>query len=188
LTEFGENRVQEASAKVDDLRVLRPGAPADWHLIGQLQRNKVRATARWAHTVQSVDSVRLATALGTAVHAAQQAGERTTSLRVFIQVKLDDDPGRGGVPLGQLAELAEIIAQTGELHLCGLMAVAPLGEPVKLPFDRLAQASRTLQLAHPEAVEISAGMSGDLEEAIDHGSTCVRVGTALLGGRRLASP
>lgn len=107
---------------------------------------------------------------------------------MLIQVSLDGDPARGGTPLGDLAALADHIAHVGELRLRGVMAVAPLGEDPSRAFARLVQASGRLREDHPNAVEVSAGMSHDFEQAITHGSTCVRVGTALLGGRGLASP
>jgi uncharacterized pyridoxal phosphate-containing UPF0001 family protein len=143
---------------------------------------------RWAHEVQSVDSIRLADALAKAVRAARDAAERNDVLDVLIQASLDDDPERGGCPLDDLPELAEHIASQDELRLGGLMAVAPLGEDPAPAFERLARAGERLRKDHPNATAVSAGMSHDLEQAITHGSTCVRVGTALLGGRGLASP
>jgi uncharacterized pyridoxal phosphate-containing UPF0001 family protein len=138
--------------------------------------------------VQSLDSARLADALAKAVVAARDAGKRDEPLDVLIQASLDDDPGRGGCPLAELAALADRIARTEELRLRGLMAVAPLGSDPAEAFERLARAGEALRKDHPNATEVSAGMSHDLEQAITHGSTCVRVGTALLGGRGLASP
>ena len=188
LTQLAENRDQEAGPKVAEVARLRPDAAPRWHMVGSLQRNKARSVVRWAAEVQSVDSARLADALGRAVGNAQQAGERAEPLDVLIQVSLDGDPARGGTALGDLAALADHIARVGELRLRGVMAVAPLGEDPDRAFARLVQASGRLREDHPNAVEVSAGMSHDLEQAITHGSTCVRVGTALLGGRGLASP
>lgn len=188
VTDLGENREQEAGRKVADLRELRPGATVRWHMLGRLQRNKARAVARWADEIQSVDSGRLVDALDRAVRAAREAGERTTALDVLIQVSIDADPARGGAPLDTLAPLADQVARSGELRLRGLMAVAPLGMAPDEAFERLAQAADRLREDHPEATELSSGMTGDLESAVTHGSTCVRVGTALLGGRALASP
>jgi len=193
LTDLGrlhlaENRDQEAAPKSRELAQLRPGVRARWHMVGRLQRNKARSVVRWADEVQSVDSARLADALGKAVRAAREAGERDTPLDVLIQASLDDDPSRGGCSLTQLGELADHVAELDGLRLRGLMAVAPLGADPAEPFARLAAAASDLRRSHPDAVELSAGMSGDLEAAIVHGSTCVRVGTALLGARGLASP
>jgi pyridoxal phosphate enzyme (YggS family) len=187
-TDLAENRDQEAGPKAEEMRVLRPGTRPRWHMVGRLQRNKARSVVRWADEVQSVDSVRLADALAKAMRAAHEAGERSGPLDVLIQASLDDDPSRGGCPLPRLGELAEHIAGLGALRLRGLMAVAPLGADPAPAFVRLAGAAADLRRDHPEASELSAGMSGDLEPAIAHGSTCVRVGTALLGARGLASP
>ncbi|MGQ4617169.1 YggS family pyridoxal phosphate-dependent enzyme [Nocardia sp. R7R-8] len=184
--EFGESREQEAAAKVaalreEDLSGIR------WHMIGRLQRNKARSVARWAHTVHSVDSERLATALDAGAVAALDAGERTEPLRVLLQVSLDDDPARGGVAAGDLPALAQRIADAPGLRLSGLMAIPPLGAESDAAFARLAMLRTLLITDHPDATELSAGMSGDLESAIEHGSTVVRVGTALMGMRPITS-
>lgn len=188
VTDLGENREQEAGPKVADLRELRPDADVRWHMLGRLQRNKARAVARWAAEIQSVDSDRLTDALDKAVRTAREAGDRTTPLDVLIQVSIDGDPERGGAPLDTLMPLADHVARSGELRLRGLMAVAPLTMTPDEAFARLARAADRLREDHPEATELSAGMTGDLESAVTHGSTCVRVGTALLGTRGLASP
>ncbi len=188
VTDLGENREQEAGPKVAELRELRPDAAVRWHMLGRLQRNKARAVARWAAEVQSVDSDRLVDALQKAVGTAREAGERTAPLDVLVQVSIDGDPTRGGAPLDTLMSLADHVARSSELRLRGLMAVAPLSMTPEAAFERLAGAFERLREDHPEATELSAGMTGDLEIAITHGATCVRVGTALLGTRGLASP
>ncbi|WP_433193441.1 YggS family pyridoxal phosphate-dependent enzyme [Nocardia sp. CA-107356] len=182
--EFGESREQEASAKVADLAAL---PDLRWHMIGRLQRNKARVVARWAHTVHSVDSERLATALDIAARAALDAGERTEPVRVLVQVNLDEDPGRGGVAPEDLVALADRVAAAAGLQLAGLMAIPPLDATPDDAFARLAHMHALVRADHPEATELSAGMSGDLESAIEHGSTCVRVGTALMGARPITS-
>ena len=188
VVDLGENREQEATPKVAELRELRPEASVRWHMLGRLQRNKARAVARWAAEIQSVDSDRLADALDRAVGNAREAGDRTEPLDVLVQVSIDGDPTRGGAPLDTLMPLADRIARSGELRLRGIMAVAPLTMDPADAFERLAAAADRLREDHPEATELSAGMTGDLELAVTHGSTCVRVGTALLGTRGLASP
>ncbi|MEV6562618.1 YggS family pyridoxal phosphate-dependent enzyme [Nocardia sp. NPDC051756] len=193
--EFGESREQEATAKVAELPTLvAPEAEGDeglpdvqWHMIGRLQRNKARVVARWAHAVHSVDSERLATALDSGAQTALDAGERTDPVRVLLQVSLDDDPSRGGVAPDELARLAEQVAGSKALRLSGLMAIPPLGAESDAAFARLATLHTMLLAEHPGATELSAGMSGDLESAIEHGSTCVRVGTALMGARPITS-
>ncbi len=184
--EFGESREQEASAKVAALREAGVDG-LRWHMIGRLQRKKANAVARWAHTVHSVDSERLATALDRGGAAALDAGERAEPLDVLIQVSLDDDPERGGVRAGDLEALAETVAAAPSLRLAGLMAIPPLGVEPDSAFERLASLHTRLRERHPGASELSAGMSGDLESAIAHGSTCVRVGTALMGARPITS-
>jgi pyridoxal phosphate enzyme (YggS family) len=186
--DLGENREQEAAAKATELRELRPDAPVRWHMVGRLQRNKARSVVRWAAEIQSVDSVRLARALDRATANARAAGERAAPLDVLIQASIDGDPERGGCPLDALPELADEVAGSGEMRLRGLMAVAPLSIDAEEAFGSLARAADRLRLDHPDATELSAGMTNDLEIAITHGSTCVRVGTALLGTRGLASP
>lgn len=188
LTAFGENRVQEAAAKVEAVADLRPAVSPRWHLVGGLQRNKVNAVMRWAERVESVDSSRLVDALDPAVRRARESGERTGPLSVLVQYSVDGDPRRGGVPRSGLPALAERVARCADLQLAGLMAVAPLGVDPDAAFADIAAAAVALRTAHPQATTLSAGMSGDLEVAIRHGCDVVRVGTALVGGRPLASP
>lgn len=182
--EFGENRPQEAAAKAAE---LGGPDPVRWHLIGRLQRNKARQVVRWAHAVHSVDSERLATALATATAAALEAGERTAPLEVLIQVSLDADPGRGGIAPAAVPALADLIAAAPELRLAGVMAIPPRAADPDAEFARLAELHRRIRADHPGATQLSAGMSDDLERAIAHGSTCVRVGTALMGERPITS-
>lgn len=189
--DLGENRDQEAAAKVAEVARLRPNARIRWHMVGRLQRNKARSVAGWADVVESVDSERLADALDRAAAAALDDGRRVEPLDVLVQVGLDEDAAaehRGGCPPAGVPALAARIAGTQTLRLRGVMAVAPLGAEPEPAFERLAAVAAALRRSYPEAVVISAGMTGDLEAAITHGSTCVRVGTALLGHRRLASP
>ncbi|HEX4220975.1 MAG TPA: YggS family pyridoxal phosphate-dependent enzyme [Pseudonocardiaceae bacterium] len=187
LADFGENRDQEAAGKVDELAALRPEKPVRWQMIGNVQRNKARSVVAWAGQVQSVDSARLVQAFVSSVRVAIDRGSRNGPLDVLVQASIDGDPKRGGCPLPDLVRLADLIGEQSELRLRGVMAVAPLESEPKPAFERLAYVVITLRGHHPEATELSIGMSGDLEAAIASGSTCVRVGTALLGGRRLAS-
>jgi uncharacterized pyridoxal phosphate-containing UPF0001 family protein len=128
--------------------------------------------------VHSVDRVRLVRRLGA---GARSAGRQLTCL---VQVSLDGDTERGGVPVGGVAPIAEAIAAESGLVLGGVMAVAPLGVPPAAAFDTLRDCSAALRAMRPEAGIISAGMSGDLEEAIAAGATHLRIGTALLGDRK----
>jgi PLP dependent protein len=190
-TLFGENRAQEAGAKVAAVSALRPDAVGDraprWHFIGGLQRNKARAVAGWARRVESVDSVRLADALAAAAARACDDGRRSGPLPVLLQYSVDGDPTRGGIPADGLLPLADHVAGCASLRLEGLMAIAPLHADPDAAFADVEAAASRLRSAHPEAVVISAGMSDDLEVAIRHASGVVRVGTALVGYRPLAS-
>jgi PLP dependent protein len=173
--DVGENRDQEAARKAAQCSDLRP--TLTWHFVGQLQTNKAVSVVSYADVVHSVDRLRLVRALGT------QARRADRTVRCLVQVSLDGDVTRGGVVAGQVPQIADAIAAEGGLVLGGVMAVAPLATPPSAAFSRLAEIAAVVRAAHHEAVMISAGMSGDLEEAIAAGATHVRVGTALLGGR-----
>jgi hypothetical protein len=190
LTDFGENRDQEAAPKA--AAVSAAGQPVTWHFIGQLQTNKANSVARYADFVHSVDRIRLVRALGTAARAADR------ELTCLVQVSLDPgaadgrtpaaggaEQARGGVPPAMLAEVAAAIEAEEGLTLGGLMAVAPLGADPGTAFAPLRRLSDTIRSVNPSASVVSAGMSGDLEAAIEWGATHLRIGTALLGDRRL---
>ncbi len=182
-TAFAESRVQEATPKIAAVAALGPDAALRWHLVGRLQTNKARAVAGWASRVESVDSGRLVAALDAAV-LRRDAGRR---LPVLLQVSIDGDPHRGGASAGELTALAERIAGCAGLELQGVMAIAPAAADPDAAFATLHRLAELLRADHPAALVVSAGMSGDLEAAIRHGSTCVRVGTALLGQRPITS-
>ncbi|GAA2909302.1 YggS family pyridoxal phosphate-dependent enzyme [Streptosporangium fragile] len=174
VTDVGENRDQEAAAKARECADLG----LSWHFIGQLQTNKVRSVVGYADVVHSVDRPRLVAALS---REAVRAGRRITCL---VQIALDDDPDRGGARPGEAVALADAIAGAEGLVLGGVMAVAPLeGDPGRA-FARLREIAGSVRGAHPGADVISAGMSGDLAQAIANGATHLRVGTALLGRRK----
>ena len=176
VTDVGENRAQEAAAKAAECEAL--GLRPTWHFVGQLQVNKAASVVTYADVIHSVDRLRLAVALGS---RARAAGRTVTCL---VQVSLDDDPGRGGAAADQVRPVADAIAGQDGLILGGVMAVAPLGVPPASAFAMLGELSAIVRSAYPVAAMISAGMSGDLEQAIEAGATHVRVGTALLGGRQ----
>jgi pyridoxal phosphate enzyme (YggS family) len=179
--DFGENRVQELLGKAAGLADL----PLRWHAIGQLQRNKAAAVARLGAVVHSVDRASLAATLDRAAAAAGRP------LDVLVQVDLGGPEGaeadRGGAAVPDVPALADAIAELDALRLRGLMAVAPRGEDPAPAFARLATLAERIRRDHPDAVELSAGMSGDLEQAIAAGATLVRVGTAIFGERALHS-
>lgn len=179
--EFGENRVQELAGKVAELADL----PLRWHLVGQLQRNKVATVVRLPAVVHSVDRLRLVQALD---RAGQEVGR---PVEVFVQVDLGGAPGdlapRGGADPADVPRLADSVSDAPGLRLRGLMAVAPRGGDPAAAFASLAAVAARVRADHPDSVELSAGMSGDLEQAVAAGATIVRVGTALFGDRPLIS-
>jgi pyridoxal phosphate enzyme (YggS family) len=178
--ELAENRDQEAAPKAAE--VAAAGVDVRWHFVGQLQRNKARSVARYADVVHSVDRAGLVTALD---HAAADADR---ALDVLLQVDLGGAAARPGAPRGgaspdDVAALAETVDGAASLRLRGLMAVAPRDEDPARAFARLADLAAELRRAHPEATWLSAGMSGDLEQAVAAGATHLRVGSAVLGSR-----
>ena len=185
--DFGENRAQELVAKAAALEDLAgpPRPMLRWHFVGQLQRNKAAAVARLGAVVHSVDRASLA---GVLDRVGQEEGR---PVEVFLQVDLGGRPvgaaPRGGAAPDEVPGLADTLATAPGLRLRGLMAVAPRDEEPRSAFERLAALSARVRADHPEAVELSAGMSGDLEAAIGAGATLVRVGTALFGDRPLVS-
>ena len=176
VADIGENRDQEAAPKAAECAAL--GLQITWHFVGQLQTNKCRSVVSYAGIIHSVDRMRLVSVLGTRARDAQR------TVTCLVQVSVDGDPERGGAYGDQVPLIADALASEGGLILGGVMAVAPQGMAADAAFGRLREIAGQLRSRHPGAVMISAGMSGDLEEAIGAGATHVRVGTALLGGRR----
>lgn len=188
---FGESREQEAANKIAEVRAELPDAPIRWHMIGRIQRNKARAVAGWAYAAHSVDNARLIAALDRGATDALGGGVRSEPLQVYLQISLDGDAERGGVDIGDpdlVDELCAAIDGADGLTFTGLMAIPPLGADADEAFARLAAERDRVQEAYSQRLEMSAGMSNDLESAVKHGSTCVRVGTALMGPRPLTSP
>ncbi len=176
VTDVGENRHQEAEAKAAETADLG----LRWHYIGGLQSNKAAAVARYADMVESLDRPKLVAGL------SRGAQERGIVLPCLVQVSLDPPEqrdGRAGVRPEEIDPLAEAVMAADGLRLAGLMAVAPLGADADAAFAELAELAAALRRDHPEATVLSAGMSGDLEEAVKHGATHVRIGRAVLGER-----
>jgi PLP dependent protein len=179
LVDLGENRVQELSAKRVQVRGAR------WHLIGQLQRNKVRDVVGRQVLVHSVDRERLADALS---RRAQQEG---TLQRVLVQVNVGDDPAKGGCEVGGTLDLVAYARGLPNLAVEGLMTIPPLppsgvdpAEAARPHFATLRELRDAARERFPEVVHLSMGMSADLEAAVAEGATMVRVGTALFGTRQ----
>ncbi|GAB4007591.1 YggS family pyridoxal phosphate-dependent enzyme [Nocardioides ultimimeridianus] len=175
VTDVGENRHQEAEAKQAECAALG----LRWHFIGGLQKNKAAAVARYADVVESVDRPELLPRL------ARGAAERGRPLDVLLQVSLDPagSDHRAGADPATLGALAAEVDAFVDLRLGGLMAVAPLGEDPAAAFARLQEIRHGFLADHPDATALSAGMSGDLEQAVAAGATHVRVGSAVLGSR-----
>ena len=182
VTDVGENRHQEAVGKHAECADL----DLTWHFVGALQTNKAAAVADYADVVHSVDRARLVRALG---RAAEGTGR---PLRCLVQVNLDpgEEPARGrsgnrrsGAHPRQVPALADELAALGPLELAGVMGVAPPEGDTDAAFAKLAEVGASVRSRHPGATMVSAGMSGDLEVAVRHGATHVRVGSAVLGER-----
>ncbi len=173
VRDFGENRHQEASRKAAAVPGVR------WHFVGGLQTNKAGSVAAYADVVHSVDRLALVTALSA---GAERAGR---DVDVLLQVSLDGDPARGGARTVEVAGLAAAVATAPGLRLRGVMALAPRGGPAVADagFAVLHEVAVGLRAEHPDACVMSAGMTGDLEQAIAAGATHLRVGTALFGRR-----
>ncbi|MGH3301526.1 MAG: YggS family pyridoxal phosphate-dependent enzyme [Streptosporangiaceae bacterium] len=189
VIDIGENRDAEAAPK--SAACAAAGILLRWHFVGQLQVNKAASVATYADMVHSVDRIRLAEALGRRATAAGRV------ISCLVQVSLDDqglavprgdsgrgDTGRGGADPGEVPLVADAIAAQPSLRLAGVMGVAPLGRPARPAYARLRELAETVRTDHPDARAMSAGMSADMAEAIAEGATHVRIGTALLGGRR----
>jgi PLP dependent protein len=189
--DFGESREQEASNKANELANFSDIGLIRWHMVGRIQRNKARSIAGWAYAAHSVDSSKVIDALGRAASQALEDGRRSEPLRVYLQISLDGDEKRGGIDVGKSdlvdAACAAVHAAPG-LDFVGLMAIPPLGTDPDEAFSRLQTERDRVQRNYAQPLELSAGMSSDLEAAVKHGSSCVRVGTALLGQRPLPSP
>jgi hypothetical protein len=185
---FGENRVQEFAAKVEAVRALEG---TSWHLIGHLQSNKAARAAELFDAVDSLDSLRLAQKLNDA------AAKRSSSLPVLVEINLGGEASKTGAPPDsrELEELLLAAPQLQALSIRGLMAIPPFTahpEDSRPYFRRLREvrdaiAARNLPGASPAVLSmdvLSMGMSHDFEVAIEEGSTCLRLGTAIFGERQ----
>ena len=176
MSVFGENRVQEADAKVGEVTGAR------WRLVGHLQSNKARRAVEIFEQIQSVDSAALATRLD------ELATERgSDALGIYLQVNVDRDPAKAGFDPDGLAAGIGRLADLGQLRLLGLMTVGRLtasAADIRLTFTRLRQLSDRLRDVEPRLGDgLSMGMSDDFELAVEEGATVVRVGRAIFGER-----
>ena len=176
VTDFGENYLQEAQGKMDQLADLK----LNWHFIGGIQSNKTRAIAERFDWVQSVDRLSVARRL------SEQRPFHAPPLNVCIQVALVPEPSKGGVAPDELGGLAAAVAALPRLVLRGLMCVPPPQPDAaaeRAVFAKLKKALEDLNAGGLKLDTLSMGMSGDFESAIAEGATLVRIGTALFGAR-----
>ncbi len=176
--DFGENRVQEAAPKAEAFEALEFDDSPRWHLISQLQTNKVKQALEFATTIHSLDRESLLQEL------VKRTATRQVPLGVFIQVNLTNDENRGGIQPEAVLGFAYEVANTKTLNLLGLMAVASVDVEPASDFERVASLSQSLVREHPSATELSIGMSNDYVEALHFGATHLRIGTAITGNRQ----
>jgi len=170
----GENRIQEALDKMD-----RVAEPVEWHLIGHLQRNKVKHLDRFA-LFHALDSERLADAIN------ERAATAERRMPLLVQVNTSGEQTKGGFSLTELRDLAPRLAVMRGVEVKGAMTMAPYEAPERLlreVFGRCRAAAAVLREAGLDARELSMGMSGDYEVAVEEGATMVRLGTILFGAR-----
>ena len=177
---FGESRVQESEAKFSQRQRDFPGAAV--HMIGALQRNKVKAAVRLFDCIQSVDRG------GLIAELAKQTAGRPTPLNIFLELKTGEDTKSGYRDVEALFGAVEAVLACSSLRLTGLMTMAPfVGEekPIRRSFAALRQAAEKITARYPEAkIEtLSMGMSGDFKIAIEEGTNLIRIGTAIFGER-----
>jgi PLP dependent protein len=175
-SDFGENRDQEAAPKAKQIASISE-RHLNWHFIGQLQTNKVKSVLEYASFLHSLDRPSLLDEL------LKRTQERENPLKVFVQVNLTEDQGRGGITPEDLPSFAERVIQSPGLELVGLMGVGGLEAAPEAEFERLASLSGQMRRLAPKANQLSMGMSGDFETAIAYGATHLRIGTAITGKR-----
>lgn len=173
---FGENRVQEAEEKASELP-----ANLDWHLIGHLQKNKIRKALTLFSTIQTVDSHALARRIERVAH------ELALFPRVLLQVNLGEEPQKHGFTVNELREVMGDLLTLPRLEIAGLMAIPPFAEDAEETrghFRALRELRDELEDTYAQPFpELSMGMTGDYRVAIEEGSTVVRVGSAIFGDR-----
>lgn len=181
---LGENRVQEAAAKVPSVAaLLGSGHTPTWRLIGHLQTNKARIASDLFQHIDAVDSLRVA-------EAVSRSRQEREPLPILLEVYVGDDPARPGLRPAELAERAGQIAELPGVQIRGLMTVAPLEGDVHTTRDafrqiRMLREELAVQYPRVDFRELSMGMSDDFELAVAEGSTLVRIGRALFGAREV---
>lgn len=179
ITDIGENRVQEAEPKIDILKAKYPNVT--WHMVGHLQRNKVRQALDYFDIIQSVDSVRLAREI--------QAKAEAKVVPVLVEINTSGEETKYGIPVNSIVDFLKTVLSFNNLSVQGLMTIAPLvDDPQKArPYFRklktLSEEIKKLNLPNVEMKYLSMGMTDDFEVAIEEGSNMVRLGRAIFGQR-----
>ena len=179
--DFGENKVQEILDKL-------PGMPEDvrWHMIGHLQRNKVKYIVGKVHMIHSVDSLRLAEEI------SKEAVKQKTEVNILLEVNAAGEESKFGVTLEETENLVLAVSKLPGIHICGLMTIAPFvenAEDNRQYFRKIRQLSVDIERKNIDNVSmnvLSMGMTGDYSVAVEEGATYVRVGTAIFGERNYA--
>ena len=180
LSDIGENRIQEALAKMDGVT-----APVRWHLIGHLQRNKVKSLSRFS-LLHSLDSVRLAERIDEFGRTPRDREEAPQRFDALLQVNVVGEASKGGFSLAEVPEAAERLRALGAVQVRGVMTMAPFGADegtLRTVFSGARKAGELLRAAGHDASELSMGMSDDFEVAVEEGATLIRLGTVLFGMR-----
>ncbi len=182
ITNFGENRVQEAIEKLSNTEFIRADSGTSLHLIGHLQRNKLRKALQAFNSIDSIDSVELAKAVSL---EAQRAGKQ---LRVLLEVNTSGEPQKQGIAPAETISVAREILALPKLRFSGLMTVGPLSDDLGSIRNSFKELKRLFdqvkaELNPPLWSALSMGMSGDYEIAVEEGATEIRLGTALFGQR-----
>ena len=180
LRDFGENRIQEAQSKIDEVRRLVPEAKVRWHLVGHLQKNKAKRAVELFDTIHSLDSSELAAVID------RHAADLGKIQRVLLQVKLSEEESKYGIDEGAVNAFLGKVRAMKHLKVEGLMTVPPYFEDPEAArpyFRRLREIRQRAEETGFELPELSMGMSHDFEVAIGEGATMVRIGTAIFGER-----
>lgn len=174
VTDFGENRDSEGVEKSS-------AVSGNWHYQGEIQSKKIASLARWSHTVHSLDDI---SHLLKFDRALDVIGSKT--LDIFIQVSLDGDPSRAGLKDDEVLKACQMVVDSSNLKLMGVMTVPPVEADPGESFSTIAAISDRVKSEFPQGKYLSAGMSGDFEVAIAYGATHIRIGSQILGSRRSA--
>lgn len=180
--DFGENKVQEMCNKIEEIK-----EPLNWHLIGHLQRNKVKYIVDKACLIHSVDSIRLAEEI-----QKEAVKKGVSKVPVLIEVNMAQEESKDGISASETEELVREIAKLPNLQIRGLMTIAPFvddPEENRVHFQamrKLRDQLKAMNIPGVEMTELSMGMTNDFEVAIEEGATMIRVGTAIFGERNYA--